>query len=104
MPISVFQIGKRLTSSLRRVLGEVVISILLQYWELIRCRQASLVTQMIKHLHETWVLSLGWEDALEKEMAIQSSILSWKFHGQRSLTGYSPWGCEKSDTTEQLTL
>ena len=21
-------------------------------------------------------------------------------HGQRSLVGYSPWGCEESDTTE----
>ena len=25
-------------------------------------------------------------------------------HGQRSLAGYSPWGCQESDTTEQLTL
>ena len=24
-------------------------------------------------------------------------------HGQRSLAGYSPWGCKESDTTEQLT-
>ena len=23
-------------------------------------------------------------------------------HGQRSLTGYNPWGCKESDTTEQL--
>ena len=23
-------------------------------------------------------------------------------HGQRSLAGYSPWGCNESDTTEQL--
>ena len=23
-------------------------------------------------------------------------------HGQRSLVGYSPWGCKESDTTEQL--
>ena len=27
---------------------------------------------------EMWVLSLGWEDPLEKEMAIQSSTLAWK--------------------------
>ena len=27
---------------------------------------------------ETWVRSLGWEDPLEKEMAIHSSILAWK--------------------------
>ena len=25
-----------------------------------------------------WVLSLGWEDPLEKEMATHSSILAWK--------------------------
>ena len=25
-----------------------------------------------------------------------------KSHGQRSLVGYSPWGCKESDTTEQL--
>ena len=24
-------------------------------------------------------------------------------HGQRSLTGYSPWGCRELDTTEELT-
>ena len=27
-----------------------------------------------------------------------------EFHGQRSLAGYNPGGCKKSDTTEQLTL
>ena len=49
-----------------------------------------------KHLptmRETWVWSLSWEDPLEKEMATHSSIFAWKSHGQRSLTGYSPWGC-----------
>ena len=25
-----------------------------------------------------WVQSLGWEHALEKEMALDSSILAWK--------------------------
>ena len=27
-------------------------------------------------------------------MAIHSSILAWKAHGQRNLVGYSPWGCK----------
>ena len=27
-----------------------------------------------------------------------------KFHGQRSLAGYSPRGCKESDTTERLTF
>ena len=29
-------------------------------------------------------------------------LLPESFHGQRSLAGYSPWGCKESDTTEQL--
>ena len=36
---------------------------------------------MVKHLlttRETQVLSLGWEDPLEKEMATHSSTLAWK--------------------------
>ena len=42
---------------------------------------ASLVTQRVKNppaVQETRVLSLGWEDLLEKEMAIPSSMLAWK--------------------------
>ena len=29
-------------------------------------------------------------------------FLLGKFHGQRSLVGYSPWGHKESDTTERL--
>ena len=67
--------------------------------------QTSLVAQAVKHLptmRETRVLSLGWEDLLEKEMAIHSSILAWKSHRQRSLVGCSPWGRKESNTTEIL--
>ena len=41
---------------------------------------ASLVAQLVKNLpamQETWVRFLGWEDPLEKEMAVHSSILAW---------------------------
>ena len=31
-------------------------------------------------------------------------FLPGKFHGQRCLVGYSPWGRTESDTTEPLTL
>ena len=41
-------------------------------------------------MQETWVRSLGQKDPLEKAMATHSSVLAWKFHGQRSLLGYSP--------------
>ena len=64
---------------------------------------AFLLAQMVKNpptMWETWVRSLGWEDPLEEGIATHSSILAWRAHGQRSLAGYSPWGCKESDTTE----
>ena len=39
----------------------------------------------------------------EKGLATHSSVLAWRIHGQRSLGGFSPWGCKESDTTERLT-
>ena len=63
----------------------------------------SLVAQMVKNLpaiQEAWVRFLGWEDILEKEMAIHSGILPGESHGQRSLAGYSVWGHKESDTNE----
>ena len=35
-----------------------------------------------------------------ERMATHSSILPWKSHGQRSLAGFSPWGCREVDMTE----
>ena len=40
-------------------------------------------------------LQLGYKNA--------TSILPGKFHGQRSLVGYSPWSHKELDMTEQLT-
>ena len=53
-------------------------------------------SQVVKNLpakQETWVRSLGGEDALEKDMANYPSTLAFS-HGQRSLVGSSPWGCK----------
>ena len=39
------------------------------------------VAQRLKRLpamQETWVRPLGWEDPLEKEMAIHSRTIAWK--------------------------
>ena len=41
----------------------------------------SLVTQMVKKppvIQKTWVRVLGWEDPLEKVMAIRASVLAWR--------------------------
>ena len=64
------------------------------------------VAQMVKYLptiQETWVCSLGQEDPLKKAMATYSSMLAWRIHGQRSLTGYIV-GPREVDMTEQLTF
>ena len=48
---------------------------------LVRIKIWPVVAQMVKCLptmRETQVQSLGWEDLLEKEMAIHSSTLAWK--------------------------
>ena len=42
------------------------------------------MAQAVKNLptvQETWVPFLGWEDRLEKGMAIHSSILAWRIPG-----------------------
>ena len=46
-----------------------------------------------------WVQSLGWEDALEEELATLSGILDWRSHGQKRVAGYSAKGPKESDTT-----
>ena len=59
-----------------------------------------LVTQTVKHLstmQETRVWALVWEDPLEKEMAIHSSILARRTPWH--LVGLSPWCHKESDTT-----
>ena len=53
-------------------------------------------------MQEIRVQSLGREDPLEKEMAAHSVLLPRKFHGWRSLVGYSPRGRKESDRTERL--
>ena len=66
--------------------------------------KSSLVAQMVKNVSavwETWVQSLGWEDALEKGMATYTSIFAWRIPWTEE-SGYSPWGCKESDMTEWL--
>ena len=38
-------------------------------------------------MQNTWVLSLGWEDSLEKETAIHSNILDWEIPWTEELGG-----------------
>ena len=64
----------------------------------------SLVAQMVKCLstmRETRVQSLGWEDSLEKEMAIHSSTIAWKIPWTEE-PGRLVYGVAESDMTERL--
>ena len=58
------------------------------------------VVKKLPAMQKTQVLSLGWEDPLEKKMTTHSSILAGEFHGQRSLAGYSPWVHKELEITE----
>ena len=49
------------------------------------------MAQLVKNppaVQETWVLFLGLEETLEKEMATHSSILAWEIPGKRTLPSY----------------
>ena len=54
----------------------------------------------IQERQKTWVRVLGWEDPLEEEVAIHSSILAWESPWTEEDGGLHSKGCKESDTTE----
>ena len=54
--------------------------------------------QCRKHRLDPWVGKIPWR----RKWQPTPVFLSGKFHGQRSLEGYSPWCCKELDTTERL--
>ena len=62
----------------------------------------SLVAQTVKNLpamwetwFDPWVRKIPWKSKWHRTPV----LLPGKFHGQRSLEGYSLWGCKESDMT-----
>ena len=47
---------------------------------------------------DPWVEKIPWR----RKWQSAPVLLPGEFHGQRSLVGYSPWGCKESDTTEAI--
>ena len=45
---------------------------------------------------DLWVRKIPWS----RKWQPTPVSLPGKFHGQRRLAGYSPWGCKESDMTE----
>ena len=69
-----------------------------------RISWASLVAQMVKNLPvmqefgslDPWIRKITWR----RQWLPTPILLAGEFHGQRSLVGYSTWGCKESDMTE----
>ena len=49
---------------------------------------------------DPWVGKISWRRAWQPT----PEFLPGESHGQRSLAGYSPWGCKELDTTEWLRI
>ena len=48
----------------------------------------------------SWVRKIPWR----REWLPTPIFLPGEFHAQRSLAGYSPWGCKELDRTERLSV
>ena len=60
------------------------------------------MAQIVKRLPTVWetrVRSLGWEDPVEKEMAIHSNILAWEIPWTEEPGELQPMGLHASDMT-----
>ena len=56
------------------------------------------MAQTVKNLpavQETWLQSLDWENPLEKEMAIHSSIVAWKIPWTEECGGLQSMGLQR---------
>ena len=53
-----------------------------------------------RHRFSLWVRKIFWRRAWHPIPV----FLPGKFHGQRSLVGWSPWGCKESDMTKRLSM
>ena len=65
-------------------------------------KSASLIAQLVKNpsaMQETWVSFLVWEDPLEKEMAIHSSILAWRIPWTEEPGGLQSMESQEQDTS-----
>ena len=81
----------------------VIISMIMYQLGLLWCfsgKESTCVQETGRQGFNAWVGKILWR----KKWQPASVFLPGKFHGQRSLVVYSPWGCKDMDMTEQLTF
>ena len=86
----------------RYFVNTVLLSIVSVYGVFVRLG-IPLVAQMLKNLpavQETWVHPSGQKIPWRKASQPTPVFLPGESHGQRSLVGYSPWGCKQPDMAE----
>ena len=60
-----------------------------------RAFQVVLVVKNLPAVWETWVASLGWEDALEEGLATHSSIIAWRIPWTEEPDGLQSMGSQR---------
>ena len=58
----------------------------------------------VQETQEMWVQSLSQKMPWRRKWRPTPVLLPREFHGQRSLEGYSPWGCKELVVTEWLNM
>ena len=58
----------------------------------------SISLQCSRHEFDPWVGKIPWR----RKWKPTPVLMAEKFHGWRTLVGYSPWGCKESDKTERF--
>ena len=69
-------------------------------WNFKRCKAVALMIKNLPAVQETkfdpWVGKIPWR----RKQLPTPIFLPGEFHGEKSLEGYSPWGCKELDMTE----
>ena len=64
-----------------------------------KLRAANMKVKNLCEMQETWVLSLSWEDTLEKGMTTHSNILTWRIPWREDPGRLLSMGLQELDST-----
>ena len=78
------------------------------YWNILhigqqfRGRHIVLIKDILIHSSHDFKNSIIQKSVWRRKWQPTPVLLPGKYHGQKSLVGYDPWGCKELDTTEWL--